>query len=156
MGALWVSKDSNELILFPIENMIEKLNSIIRDPIIFRNENEILSYTGPTKKVLERKNELYYVDEAMNKIAVLLCMVYGEAGGKIISDSLLMANEQETYLWGRKQNMVFGFVEIRNFGEIIEVLQTEIVTFANIVADILHGEIDAFFGQANKNLGSEF
>ena len=97
MGALWVSKDSNELILFPIENMIEKLNSIIKDPIIFRNENEILRYTGPKRKVLERKNELYYVDEAMNKIATLLCLVYGEAGGKIISNSLLMANEQETY-----------------------------------------------------------
>jgi hypothetical protein len=52
--------------------------------------------------------------------------------------------------------MVFGFVEIRNFECIMEVLQTGIVTFANIIADILHGEIDAFFGQANKNLGHEF
>jgi len=57
---------------------------------------------------------------------------------------------------GRKVLAIFGFVAIRNFADATEVLQENVMLFANEIADIVHNVCDAFHGTANKNLGDCF
>jgi hypothetical protein len=51
---------------------------------------------------------------------------------------------------------IFGFCDIINFGDATEVLQTGVMVFVNEIAEIVHGTVDNFSGQSNKNIGEAF
>ena len=155
IGSLSFSSDANTLVLFPIEEMLEKCNAIIKNPIEFRNELDYKENQEINEQKL-KENEFLWVDKAIDKIAILQCLGFGEAGGKIISNSLLMNDDSEAFQPGSKQNSVFGFAEIRQFAEQQEVLQEEVVVFVNVIAEIVHSEVDLFFGQSNRSLGDCF
>ena len=51
---------------------------------------------------------------------------------------------------------IFGFCDIRNFTDMTEVLQEDIMVFVNEIASIVHSEADMMLGFANQNVGDAF
>ena len=57
---------------------------------------------------------------------------------------------------GKKKCAIFGFCDIRNFTEITEVLQEDIMMFVNKIGEIVHSSVFRYGGSANKNIGEAF
>ena len=57
---------------------------------------------------------------------------------------------------GKRTYAVFGFCDIHHFGDVTEVLQSEIMTFVNLIAEITHSNCVKGGGGANKNIGEAF
>ena len=57
---------------------------------------------------------------------------------------------------GQKTYAIFGFCILNDFIDSTEVLQEEIMTYVNSVAEITHSMVDRYGGSANKNIGDAF
>jgi len=57
---------------------------------------------------------------------------------------------------GVKTYAIFGFCILSHFNESTEVLQTEIMSYVNQIAEITHSMVDRYGGSANKNIGDAF
>lgn len=57
---------------------------------------------------------------------------------------------------GHKTYAIFGFCIIDDFVETTEVLQQEILSYVNKIAEITHSVVDRYGGSANKNIGDAF
>ena len=57
---------------------------------------------------------------------------------------------------GVKTYAIFGFCDIHHFSETTEVLQKDIMTFVNQIAEITHSQTTKNGGSSNKNLGEAF
>lgn len=57
---------------------------------------------------------------------------------------------------GNKIIAIFGFCDIRQFTDTTEILQEDVMTFVNEIAEIVHSVVDTFSGAANKNIGDAF
>ena len=53
-------------------------------------------------------------------------------------------------------NAFFGFCDIRNFTDLTEVLQADVVKVVNNVGRIIHGNVTKNHGAPNKNIGDAF
>ena len=51
---------------------------------------------------------------------------------------------------------IFGFCIIDHFTETTEILQQEILSYVNKIAEITHSVVDRYGGAANKNIGDAF
>jgi len=45
---------------------------------------------------------------------------------------------------GQKTVGIFGFCDIRNFTDVTEILQTEVMVFVNVIAEIVHSQVDKY------------
>ena len=59
-------------------------------------------------------------------------------------------------LGGKKKCAFFGFCDIRQFTEITEVLEEEILLFVNKIGSLVHESVYSYGGSANKNIGEAF
>ena len=57
---------------------------------------------------------------------------------------------------GNKVVAIFGFCDIRQFTDTTEVLQEDIMSYVNEIAELVHGVVDKFSGTPNKNIGDAF
>lgn len=57
---------------------------------------------------------------------------------------------------GQRTTAIFGFCILDNFVECTEVLQADIMTYVNRVAEITHSMVDRYGGSTNKNIGEAF
>merc|ERR1719240_1593368 len=57
---------------------------------------------------------------------------------------------------GSRVDCIVGNCRIRDFSIATEVLQGKVMTFVNLIAEIVHGVVDEFHGAANKNNGDMF
>jgi len=57
---------------------------------------------------------------------------------------------------GQRTYAVFGFCILEDFIATMEVLEEEIMTYVNQVAEITHSMVDRYGGSANKNIGEAF
>lgn len=57
---------------------------------------------------------------------------------------------------GQRTYCIFGFCILDSFVECTEVLQGDIMTYVNRVAEITHSMVDRYGGAANKNIGEAF
>ncbi|CAI2384587.1 unnamed protein product [Moneuplotes crassus] len=164
-GAFFFSRDATFLIVKPIEGMISKVNRIAKNSLeaAIEEENEALAYERAMmkqkkkNKKLRKKNtddeyETVKIEQTIIKIGALLAIGFGEAGAKIIADSI--GNEGDNA--NSKVVAIFGFCDIRNFTDATEVLQEDVMLFVNEVANIVHGVVDRYSGAANKNIGDAF
>ena len=100
-------------------------------------------------------NEALQLQESILKIGKLLYLVFGQAGNTIVANNL--NNKQQVELSnGEKIFGLFGFCDIRNFTDVTEVLEKDVMIFVNEIASIVHSEVDIFQGAANKNIGDAF
>jgi class 3 adenylate cyclase len=57
---------------------------------------------------------------------------------------------------GIKTYAIFGFCIIDDFVETTEALETDIFTYVNKIAEIVHSCVDKYGGAPNKNIGEAF
>ncbi|EGR29009.1 hypothetical protein IMG5_165180 [Ichthyophthirius multifiliis] len=151
IGSILFSKDVNDLAIGPIERMRNKVIQITKNPIHWKEEN--------LKNLFENDNQQYetfIIENAIVKIGFLLALGFGDAGAEIITKNISQTGDFEALVEGKKQCAIYGFCKIRNFMEITEALQEDVLIFVNNIADILHCMVDRYFGGANRNGGESF
>jgi hypothetical protein len=95
--------------------------------------------------------------DTLIKISALLAIGFGEAGSEIIAKNMEgPGGDVNPMIPGNKCVGIFGFCDIRNFTDTTEILQEKVMMFVNQIADIVHGIVDHFGGNANKNIGDAF
>ena len=103
-GALFFSKDANDLVLQPIESMLEKVKRIAKNPLEAAQieENEALAMEEVNKKTKKNKKsedestyETTILEKTIIKIGALLALGFGEAGSEIIAQNMAKSMEKE-------------------------------------------------------------
>ncbi|EGR29486.1 hypothetical protein IMG5_154690 [Ichthyophthirius multifiliis] len=167
LASFFFIKDSNEMVVDPIERMLEKIKMISRCPLeaarISQDQEiaeEELIKTLNQKQLnelqIQKKYETSILESTIIKIGALLALGFGEAGSQIIGKNMNGDGKVNPMIPGRKIFAIFGFVSIRNFADVTEVLEERVMIFANEIAEIVHYVCDCFHGVANKNLGDCF
>ena len=165
-SSLLFSKDANELVIGPIENMTERIKRIARNPLEAAQEDENDSLTLRLALEKSRKNkkkrdegimETEILENTIVKIGALLAIGFGEAGSEIIASNIKRGGgDIDPMIPGKKTHCIFGFCDIRNFTDTTEVLQESVMLFVNEIAEIVHNTVYHYSGTANKNIGDAF
>lgn len=172
VSSILFTKDAEDLVIGPIENMVDKIRKISQDPLraIRKEEREqvlrkIAMEENPNlkdklaKKEVEKDGpmETAVLEETIIKIGTLLALGFGEAGSEIIVTNIKRGGgEVDPMVPGKKTFCIFGFCDIRNFTDATEELQESVMVFVNEIAQIVHSIVDRFSGAANKNIGDAF
>ena len=175
LSSILSESDLTDILLTPIEVMIEVANKVAKDPINAKNIQELEK--GVIDVLQKNKNEKklfnnddinktynehynsYEVKAIMNaiiKISALLAMSVGEAGGEIIHKNLSSYYGLHFHAKGKKKKAIFGFCNIRNFEEINIALEEETIPLINKIAEIVQSSVEQFRGNTNKNMGESF
>jgi len=96
------------------------------------------------------------LEKAIVKIGYLLALGFGEAGAGIIGQNMTSGGDLDPMMPGARTYCIFGFCILDKFVECTEVLQADIMTYVNRVAEITHSMVDRYGGSANKNIGEAF
>merc|ERR1719379_3232639 len=174
------AKDANQLVITPLEAMIAKVEKIRDNPLHamklgdeeFKREEiakERKKNQTKTSKLLEAaKNlgapaehepmETLILEKTIIKLGTLLALGFGEAGANIIGQNMKGADTAgvNAMIPGHRIECVIGFISIRDFSFVNEVLQQHVMTFANQIAEIVHGIVNEFHGAPNRNNGDSF
>lgn len=100
--------------------------------------------------------ETNMLEETLSKIGGLLQVGFGVAGTEIIAKNMGGAGELNVMIPGKKITSIFGFGIIEGFTEMCSVLEENIITYINTIADIVHTDANTYYGAANKNIGCAF
>ncbi len=168
-AAILFENDARNLVLGPLEIMIEIVENVAKDPINAKNVENL--QTG-VKAMLdqgedpnqnkekgneeEENYEVSVIKAAIIKISALLAISFGEAGGEIIKKNITSGQDLNPRLKGKKKTAIFGFCDIRQFEEINLALEEKTILLINEIADIVHSSVDRFGGNTNKNIGESF
>jgi len=165
-AALFFSKDANDLVLSPIENMLVKVKRIAENPLAaaqIEEEDalmrENMEKEGKYKEFLKKDEGNYetnILEKTILKLGALLALGFGEAGSNIIAQNMSKSGDVDPMIPGKKILAIFGFCDIRQFTDATEVLQEGVMVFVNEIAEIVHGTINEYSGAANKNIGDAF
>ncbi|OMJ77930.1 hypothetical protein SteCoe_22364 [Stentor coeruleus] len=168
LGSIYFSKDSEDLVIKPIEKMIEKVKIIAKNPIAAAEIQE-MSNKKEQEETEQRKcfglckaekkkvdYETKILENTILKIGVLLALGFGEAGSLIIGGNVETGGDVDSMANGNKVIGIYGFCDIRNFTDTTEELQEGVMMFVNEIAQIVHGLVDKYLGAANKNIGDAF
>lgn len=170
LGAIYFTKDSTDLVIIPIEKMMNKVQKISKNPMKASEVrlNDIHDMVNSSKKsrcslclcTKSEHNTTEYettvLEDTIIKIGVLLALGFGEAGSSIIATSMQEVGDFKLNMQGNRCMAIFGFCDIRNFTDATEVLREGVMVFVNEIAQIVHGIVDKYQGAANKNIGDAF
>lgn len=165
-ASIQMGNDAENLVITPIETMINKVKRIAKNPLEAAQieESDALAWEElamKDKKVValtkeKAKFETSMLESIIVKIGALLALGFGEAGSVIIAENMAKSGGVDPMLPGQKMFAVFGFCDIRNFADVTEILQIDVMMFVNEVADIVHNIVDDYSGAPNKNIGDAF
>ena len=152
LGMISFTKDVRNLVIVPIEKMIQLVREISENPLgkDFSLEDDKMQKDDMETTVLIR---------TISKIAGLMRVGFGEAGADIIGKNLNITTGADAINLlgnGRKIQSIFGFCDVRQFTDTTECLQEEVMLFVNRIAHILHSIVVQCDGAANKNIGDAF
>lgn len=178
VASLLFSRDANQLVLKPVEQMITKVEAIRDDPLVamkmaddeFKREEMLRMKSAKLESsparfckklwARDRSNlmETVILEKTIIKLGSLLALGFGEAGTNIVSSNMSGASTSgvNATIEGSRVDCIIGCARIRNFGTATEVLQGKVMTFVNQVAEIVHGIVDQFSGAVNRNAGETF
>lgn len=176
--------DAHALVIAPIEKMVRIVEELAENPLTtFDNddsdddddddgdgdgsghgEDEATREARRRKKKAQKEKkeaagggyETKLLENCIKKIGGLLQVGFGEAGAEIIASNLNGSGELDPMVPGRKVQAVFGFCDIRNFMVTTEVLREEVMLYVNEIANIVHTQVSAHSGNANRNMGDSF
>ena len=154
LGMLSFTKDVRNLVIVPIERMIQLVREISENPL-----GKDLSLKIDDRNHKDDGMETTLLIRTISKIAGLMRVGFGEAGADIIGKNLNITQGTDTMNLlgtGRKIHSIFGFCDVRQFTDTTECLQEEIMLFVNRIAHILHSIVVQCDGAANKNIGDAF
>ncbi len=110
------------------------------------------------KPELGSEGYLFFVENCIVKIANLLALGYGEAGTAVIAEHLKKSqysfNEEDDK--GEKVMAIFGFIMINQFNSLTEVLDVNVMSFVNMIAEAIYSSVVKYGGAPNKNVGEAF
>lgn len=167
LSILKLSRDTEILVLEPLEAVIKKVDRISKNPLeaaaIEEKESqemeEIKHKNIKEYEALKERSsyEPAILEKTVIKIGSLLAIGFGEAGSAIIAQNMAQGSGSvNPMLEGKKIIAIFGFCDIRSFSEITDVLKTDILPFVNKIADIIHSIVNLHQGAPNKNIGEAF
>ncbi|CAD8192818.1 unnamed protein product [Paramecium pentaurelia] len=167
VSALMFNKDVSDLVIDPIEGMMQKIEMIAANPLeavnIEEQEDLIMEELEKSQDVeklkqkeIEKHMETYVLQRLIMKVGALLAVGFGEAGSEIIAENIRKGGSVDPMIPGKKILAIFGFCDIRNFTDATEVLQQGVMLFVNEIAEIVHSTVDSMSGSANKNIGDAF
>jgi class 3 adenylate cyclase len=164
-GSVMFSKDTNTIVLEPLENMIRTVKNISKNPLQAIQEEEknsvikqeIFEGTFINQKKPSKMMETEILEQLIIKIGALMALGFGEAGSEIIAKNMEQSKgDVDPLVPGKRQLCLFGFCDIRHFADLTEVLEQDIMIFTNEIALILHTSVDECLGVTNRNLGDVF
>lgn len=150
-GAILFTNDAQRLVLGPIERMMNMVEAVAKNPLQPLHFDHSGSGTG--------EYETRLLETAIEKITELLRVGFGEAGAGIISANLDIEDRSSVInplIPGVRIYAIFGFCDIHHFDDINLVMEKDVLTFVNTVAEIVHSSVHEWGGQSNKNLGNAF
>lgn len=156
-------KDIKELIVDPLEIMLEIVDNVAKDPNNAKNVKEIQK--GGIKKLAMKLNQLTQnletyeiktIQSSIIKISALLSTGFGEAGCQIIKQNLDSKQSLNYIHRGKRVYGLFGFCEIRNFVKLNECLEEKAMILVNEICYIVHSCVHLYGGYVNKNIGESF
>ena len=165
LGSLYFSKDSEELVIKPIEKILDKVKQISNNPIaasdiksekLPENVSKKSCFCFTSIESANKSYEITVIENTVIKIGILLALGFGEAGSSIIGQNVEKGGGVDPMIAGDKVVGIFGFCDIRNFTDTTEELQEGVMVFVNEIAQVVHGVVDKYFGAANKNIGDAF
>ena len=171
LGAIYLTKDANTLVIVPIEKMIDKVKKIAKNPVGILEGDllDVYDLESPTQLKPtwwqrlccirlnpSKELETSVLENSILKIGALLAISFGEAGARVIGENISQGDSVNPMLEGKKIVAIFGFCDIRNFTDATEALQESVMTFVNEIAHIVHQTVDHHLGMANKNIGDAF
>ncbi|KAL7552648.1 hypothetical protein ACHAWF_015882 [Thalassiosira exigua] len=155
LGMVSFTKDVRNLVIVPIEHMIQLVREISENPL-----GNNLSLKIDDKHRKDDGMETTLLIRTISKIAGLMRVGFGEAGADIIGKNLNVAHGTADAMNllgnGRKIHSIFGFCDVRQFTDTTECLQEEVMLFVNRIAHVLHSIVVQCDGAANKNIGDAF
>lgn len=149
------SNDSETLVLNPIERMINFVKKVIKNPLEINEIKEeidnfdednleeevgwwdsLFGSSDPEKKTDDKKEELNMkqqfetkiLENSIQKLCNLLVIGVGDAGKKIIINNINKNSDIETLMNGVKLDAIFGYVSIKNFTQVISILDEDIMS----------------------------
>ncbi|CAJ1454397.1 unnamed protein product [Effrenium voratum] len=182
LASIGFANDANRLVLYPVENMIAKVETIRANPLAamkvadeeFKVEEINRAKAAKQEKTRfqvamelfgcsSRKDnteimETVILEKTIIKLGSLLALGFGEAGANIIEHNMHGMDSAcvDAMVEGTRVECIIGATRIRDFSTATEVLQAKVMTFVNQIAEIVHGVVDEFHGAANKNNGDTF
>ena len=165
IGSITFDSDANNLVLFPIERMIEKVKAIAHNPLMSQTDwEEAGIFSVLHKQELKNKGkdstpaayETDLLEKTILKIGRLLALGFGEAGSRIIADNMSHAGDMNPMIPGSQIFAIFGFCYIRDFQSLTKVLQQDAPRLVNHIAEIVHASVHKYNGSVNRNLGDSF
>ena len=157
LGMVSFNKDVHNLVIVPIEHMIQLVREISENPL--GKGLSLRTGDNGNNKQKDDGMETTLLIRTISKIAGLMRVGFGEAGADIIGRNLNITNGADAMNLlgtGRKIHSIFGFCDVRQFTDTTECLQEEVMLFVNRIAHILHSIVVQCDGAANKNIGDAF
>lgn len=158
-GAMLFSKDTEVLVISPIEKMVSIVKQLADDPL---KKPEVAEEEDNFRIAKKKGSGGGHLDTAMLestilKIGNLLQIGFGEVGTQIIGKNMASHDgELNIMMPGRKVVGVFGFCDVKDFMETTDCLLEEVMVFVNKLARIVHLCVYEWGGAANKNSGDTF
>ena len=166
LAAIFFGKNANELVLRPIENMVQKVRRISHNPIHanrVEEEQEIFwdnFYKTDKKKKLEKEEENDYettiLEKTIARLGKLLAVGFGDIGIDSVSKNIHQGKEVDPMIAGKKVMAVMGCCSVRKFHEVVEALEESSAQFVNEIAEIVHTTVDDHSGVVAKNSANSF
>ena len=162
IAAIFFNTMTNKWVLLPIERMLEKVRLIAKNPLAVAQDDVAMAgvysmmQTTDKEQAIESNLETAMLEQAITKIGALLAVGFGDAGTNIIAQNVTSGGDMNPMMPGTKTYAIFGFCDIHHFNDVTEVLQTEIMTFVNQIAEVTHSNCSKNGGAANKNIGEAF
>jgi class 3 adenylate cyclase len=124
-------------------------------------QNPLAPVSFPHNEGESGEYETRLLESTIEKITTLLRVGFGEAGAGIIKSNLSVKDGENTsavnaLLPGIRIYAVVGFCDIHHFDDCLLLLERDVLTFVNTIAEIVHSVAGHWGGQCNKNLGNAF
>jgi len=151
--------DAHRLVIAPIERMVRIVQQLAENPLTtFDNDDEedaCLLEASNSNAVSGETYETKLLENSIKKVGNLLKVGFGEAGAKIIAESMNSCGELDPMVSGKKVDVLLGFCSIDQFDKLSEILQENIVLLVNEIASIVHECVSAHEGSILRNNGEK-
>lgn len=179
IASLMFSSLANQLVLQPLEAMINRVAEIRNNPIgilkMADDEFKLEEWERMQGEQAQQKKcrffcgmissagavepmETVILEKTILKLGSLLVLSFGVAGENIICANMSVCDSAgvTALIPGARVECIIGKIGIQDFSTATEVLQGHVMTFVNQVAEVVHGIVDEYFGVVNKNSGETF
>ena len=144
------SHDTKVHVILPIKKVVSIIQKLAESPLKI---HELPSNEEDVNSQMKTK----MLEQTIFKIGTLLQRGFGELGASIVSESLTQTDTgMDLSLPGKKVELVYSICRIRQFTDITECLNEEIIVFVNKIVKIIHLCAKHQDGKPTKNFGERY